>query len=317
MYEKSSSPSVAFTILMVPPAGFKYNEQTAVSNLFQSNTTDTNVTSRAMGEFTNMVNTLMSNGVRVLTFDQPDTLPDAVFPNNWFSTQVNEKGETDVIIYPMLTVNRQAEVNPEALVAFLRKQGINVNALMDMREKDGGILEGTGSMVLDRKNKVLYASISERTDPDMVTKAARLLGNYQPVMFKSYDKTQHPIYHTNVMMGMGENWVVVCLESIMDPAERQNVVDQLTKTHKVIINISQDQMSHMCGNVLELVNDKSQPLLVMSQQAFQHFTAEQRNQIEQCGDKLVPVDIETIETVGGGSARCMMAEVYEAPRIKR
>jgi hypothetical protein len=303
------SQFVASKVLMVPPLGFKYNPETAVSNRYQKNLDNTDVRPLVMGEFRQMVDALKKQGIDVLVFEQPANLPDAVFPNNWFSTQVNAHGTTDVIIYPMLTPNRQAEVNPSRLMSFLNSSGVQTRALIDLRNQPDGILEGTGSMVLDKEHKIIYASLSERTNPSMVKRVASLLGGYQPVVFNSADHLQHPIYHTNVMMGLGHQFAVVCLDCIKNPAERGEVVARLKTTGKIIIPITQDQVNHMCGNVLELVNKNKQYTLVMSQQAFDHFTPQQRKIMAKY-DQLLPVNIKTIETVGGGSARCMMAEIY-------
>lgn len=299
----------ASKVLMVVPTGFKYNTQTAKSNFYQKNTSSSKVVSyNAMLEFDNMVKILKENGIDVLVFHQADTLPDAVFPNNWFTTDINEDGRTNIAVYPMLAKNRQAEVNPNLLMPFLQKKGIKIGSLKDFRSNAMGSLEGTGSMIFDKEHKLIYASLSERTSEPMVKKVANYR-KYKSIVFSSYDKSDHLIYHTNVMMGLGHNFSVVCLECIKSPSERKSVIATLTRTKKTIVAITKDQVSHMCGNVLELKNRDNKYILVMSQQAYQHFTDNQRNKLSKYAT-LLPIDLTTIETVGGGSARCMMAEIY-------
>jgi len=296
------------TIVMVPPDGFNHNEQTAASNVFQNNIDDVDPAHTAMREFDNMVAALRAHGINVLLLKQDDSLPDAVFPNNWFSTHVDKNGMTDIIIYPMLTPNRRAEVNVLKLKEVLQAANIKVNQLIDLREKSGKILEGTGSLIFDRNNRIVYAALSERTDKDLVQELAKMM-DYHAVIFHAVDKRGFPIYHTNVLMGLADDFAVICLECITDKTEREMVAESLRKTSKTIVDISQDQLQEMCGNVLAVRNQKGDQFLVMSERAQKHFTAEQIAEIQK-HNKIIAVNIDIIEKIGGGSARCMMAEIY-------
>lgn len=298
----------ANTVLMVPPDGFAFNSQTADSNTYQKNIQLDDVKNRALAEYREMVSTLQKHGVDVIELKQKDNLPDAVFPNNWFSTALAKDGGTEIFLYPMLTPNRQAEVQPDNLRTALERAGVGIRHIHDLRGDAKGILEGTGSLVFDRQNKIVYAALSERTSEEMVNHVANILG-YKPILFHAFNEVGKPIYHTNVMMGLSGNLAIVGLDTIKDEQERNAVLSSLQHSKRTIIQISQDQVNHMCGNVIGLSNDKGQKLLLMSQQAFEHFTDEQKNTIER-KTHIIPVAINTIETVGGGSARCMVAEVF-------
>ena len=302
-----SATNTAATVIMVPPEGFKHNEQTAASNVFQSDIGSADTTELAMREFNNMVAVLRSNDVNVLLLHQDKSLPDAVFPNNWFSTEIDKNGKTDVYIYPMLTQNRRDEVNIENLQKLLQSNHVSINKIIDLRANTNKILEGTGSLILDRKNRFVYAALSERTNKELVAAFAAKL-NYQAIMFHALDTRGFPIYHTNVVMGLSDDFSVVCLECIKDDGERAQVENSLKKLGPVIA-ISQAQLQEMCGNVLALRNQNGQKLLVMSERAQRHFTLQQLTLIQKYS-KIVPVKIDTIENVGGGSARCMMAEIF-------
>lgn len=296
------------TVLMVPPDGFAFNAQTADSNVYQKNQTIPACQQKALLEFNEAVATLEKAGIRVIKLTQDPSLPDAVFPNNWFSTHLKKDGRTDIIVYPMLTENRQAEVQLEKLVAELKTANIVVGNIFDLREPAQGILEGTGSLVLDHHKKVAYALLSERTQRNMVDLFSQLMG-YKPVVFHAVDKNGHAIYHTNVIMGFGHGLVIACLDVIKNQEEKRYVTQALLASDRLIIEITEDQVNHMCGNVLGLRNLSGESLLVMSEQAHSHFTKEQLNKMKQLAT-LVPIDINTIETIGGGSARCMMAEIF-------
>ena len=298
--------TIASTIVMVPPENFNFNAETAKSNAYQ-HSADKDTNKKAMHEFNGMVTTLRKNGVHVIVLPQHQRLPDAVFPNNWFSTHADNKKNT-VILYPMLTPNRQAEVNRDGLIKALKDAHLRIDRVIDLRNKKGDILEGTGSMIMDRKNHLIYASLSARTNQLMVKKIAELL-DYKPVVFNSVDANNQAIYHTNVMMGLADKYAVICLDCISNGAERNEVITNLKKTGKAIIAINQAQVSHLCGNVIELSNKKHQSLLIMSKQAYEHFTLSQKKEIKQFS-RILPMDLKTIESVGGGSARCMIAEVF-------
>ncbi len=255
-----------------------------------------------------MVSKLRENGVTVIILRQDKTFPDAVFPNNWFSTHVDNHGKTTLILYPMLTSNRQAEVNPDGLQNVLLKSNITIEKVIELRDKNSGVLEGTGSMVLDREHHIIYASLSARTSRSMVDKVAKKL-HYTSVIFNSVDGGKKSIYHTNVIMGLAKNYSIVCLECIQNKQQRKEVISRLRQTHKLIIPINQDQVSHMCGNTIELTNNKNESLLVMSRQAYQHFNTKQLKEIAHYS-RVLPMDLNTIESIGGGSARCMIAEIF-------
>lgn len=292
---------------MVPPNSFQFNPETAPSNLFQSELPIKNIDEIAYKEFTNMVSRLKAEEIQVLILHQNKVLPDAVFPNNWFSTHRTPEGTNLLIIYPMLAKNRQAEVNIERLNQVLQEAKIKIDQIIDLRNDKNEILEGTGSLVLDRENRLLYTTLSPRTSAGMVDKVARIL-NYKTIVFNSVDENNHPVYHTNVIMSITKNYVVLCLESIKSPLQKAAILHSFKITNKLVIDISQEQVRHMCGNVFELKNAKGESLLILSTQANEHFTQKQLNLIQHYS-KLVPVDIPIIETVGGGSSRCMMAEI--------
>lgn len=295
------------TVIMVPPDGFQHNPQTASSNAFQSVLAINDIQAKAMAEFTAMVTLLKKQGINVLLLKQDQRLPDAVFPNNWFSTHLDAAGKRQLMLYPLLTKNRQAEVNLPGLLALCAAANIVIDGIIDLRKAAAGVLEGTGSLVLDRKNKCLYAAISDRSSSVMVNKAAQILG-YTAIVFNSTDSQNQPIYHTNVLMGLAQHYAIVCLEAIINPADQARILDNLTQTNKIIIPITLEQMNHMCGNVYELFDATGTSHLLLSNQAMTHFTAEQLHDMQRFSS-LLPVTIPIIETVGGGSARCMIAEI--------
>jgi hypothetical protein len=297
----------ATTVLMVPPEGFRHNEQTAASNVFQDNAGIPDTAKLAMQEFHDMVTVLRNHHVNVLILDQDKNLPDAVFPNNWFSTEIDQNGKTDIYIYPMLTQNRRDEVNIDGLTQLLRGSKININKIIDMRSQTDKVLEGTGSLILDRKNRIVYAALSERTHPELVVNFANKL-NYEAILFHATDTNGHPIYHTNVVMGLADDFSVACLMCIKDDNERSQVEASLKKLGP-IVDISLAQLHEMCGNVLSLRNRRGEKLFVMSERAQRHFTSQQLALIQEYNN-IIPVAISTIERVGGGSARCMMAEIF-------
>ena len=295
------------TVLMVPPDSFQYNFETAATNSFQSEIHIYNLREKALEEFYSMVSMLRTEGINVLILNQNKLLPDAVFPNNWFSTHVDASGKNILIIYPMLAKNRQQEVNLEGLMKALNSAKFEVDQIIDLRNTDNEILEGTGSLVLDHQYRLLYASLSERTSSAMVGKVAQIL-NYRPIVFTSSDEHFYPIYHTNVIMGIAKEYVIVCLDAVKDPIQRSAISHGVQMTNKLVIEISLEQVRHMCGNVLELYNNRGESVLVLSAQAQQNFTEKQLDTIQRYS-KLLPIQLETIETVGGGGARCMMAEI--------
>jgi len=292
---------------MIRPVSFVYNEQTAVNNAFQSVTADgATVQEKALAEFDAMVNLLRSNGVEVTVVQdtaEPHT-PDSIFPNNWVS--FHEDGT--VVLYPMFAENRRAERKPHVLNEIGKKFSFEGTVDLTYFEKENIFLEGTGSMVLDRDNQIAYACISPRTDEQVLAEFCRKLG-YTPVLFTATDGNARAIYHTNVMMCIADRYAVICLESIASPTERQKVEEAIAGTGKTIIAITLKQMNHFAGNMLQVETTSGKKLLVMSTQAYESLTTDQ---IDALGsfNRIIHAPLNTIETNGGGSARCMMAEIY-------
>lgn len=295
------------TVFMVKPVRFGFNPQTAQSNAFQRKEGfGREVQEAALREFLAYATLLRANGINiVLAEDSLDPrTPDSIFPNNWFST--HEDGT--LVLYPMAAQNRREE-RKEHFLELIRKN-FKVTRTVDLThyEEDGLYLEGTGSMILDRENKIVYACRSPRTDMKVLDDFCTQLG-YTPVTFESVDQNGQQIYHTNVMMCVGTAYAIVCLESIADPKERENVVTSLEKSGKKIIDITFDQVNHFAGNMLELRNGEGKRFLVMSATARKSLTAEQNRELSKTYRLLSP-QLETIETNGGGSARCMLAEIF-------
>jgi len=294
-------------LLMIRPVNFGFNEETAESNAFQNRNADKDgVQQKALAEFDQMVNELRSNGVDVTVIDdtpQPYT-PDSIFPNNWISFHA----DGNIFLYPMQAENRRLE-RQEDIISQI-EDNFTVHRIEDLSrfEVEGKYLEGTGSMVLDRTNKIAYACISPRTDRKVLALFCKQAG-YKDVSFGAFDEHQQAIYHTNVLMCVGSGFVVICLDSIADHHERNEVVTVLKLTHKEIIDISFEQMNHFAGNMLEVKNSAGETLIVMSKSAYEALNQLQKEALGKYG-KLVYSDISTIEINGGGSARCMMAEVH-------
>ena len=302
------------SVVMVPPTDFAYNEQTGADNEFQNKPgqAQEHIREDALCEFNEMVNRLRDAHIEVLLLNKhaqshkelPD-LPDAVFPNNWFSTSSNGT----LTLYPMRTPNRRAEVRPEELTQLLNRNGYQVHKTEHVDKNHQQILEGTGSIIFDHKNQIAYAAISERCDKELFERFCQKKG-YQAVSFTSQSSTGRPFYHTNVMMSVGEHFVVMCLESITDDQQKQLLLDSFTTTKKEVIDISLEQTEKsFCGNILQLHNSKGDKIIVMSDSAYRGFTKEQKAKLEKHG-RLLPCPIPTIEQVGGGSTRCMLAENF-------
>ncbi|CAM3765451.1 citrulline utilization hydrolase CtlX [Mucilaginibacter galii] len=294
-------------ILMIRPASFGFNEQTAESNAFQKNNSNLKlVQEKVTQEFNSFADLLKSKSLDVTVID--DTAdpqkPDAIFPNNWVSFHDNG----DVILYPMQAENRRWE-RREDVVRKLEHR-FKVNHMIDLSrfELENKFLEGTGSMVLDRENKIAYACLSPRTNEEVLNSFCDYL-HYTPVTFTATDAARQAIYHTNVMMCVGSKFAVICLDSIQDETEKETVIASLNMTGKEIVGITLEQMNHFAGNMLEVQNTGGESLLVMSKSAHQSLTAEQVAVLEKYTE-IVSADLTTIETIGGGSARCMLAEVH-------
>lgn len=295
---------------MVRPVDFVFNEQTAQDNEFQNELTDQNPTELALKEFDQAVKSFQSVGVEVLIVEKDSELaamPDAVFPNNWFGTD----SEGNVHIFPMKTLNRRAETEQlDQVLGLLEDAGFEVNAELDWTDKLGenAILEGTGSLILDRVNHVVYAAISERTQPEAVKKFAAEMG-YEPVLFHTQSSKGFPYYHTNVVMSIGTNLAVVCLDCIPDEKERALVQSKLSTFHTVV-EISIEQLEQgFCGNLLQVKESNGNAITVLSSTAYQYLSEAQKAELKTFGN-LLPISIPTIEHVGGGSIRCMMAEIF-------
>lgn len=296
-----------FTVFMVKPVRFGFNPQTAQSNAFQKKEGyGIQVQEAALREFLAYATLLRANGISIALAEdtQEPRTPDSIFPNNWFST--HEDGT--LVLYPMAAPNRREERKGHFLEII--KKNFKVTRTVDLThyEEEGLFLEGTGSMILDRENKIVYACRSPRTDMKVLDDFCTQLG-YTPVTFESVDRNGQQIYHTNVMMCVGTAYAIVCLESIADPQERENVVTSLEKSGKKIIEISFDQVNKFAGNMLELRNGEGKKFLVMSATARKSLTSEQNRELSKTYRLLSP-QLETIETNGGGSARCMLAEIF-------
>ena len=300
------------TILMIRPVAFRMNEETAINNYFQKNFELNNVgiNKRAQKEFDAFVEKLRSVGVNVIV-EEDDILldiPDSIFPNNWVS--FHESGI--VGLYPMFAENRRRE-RREEIMDRLEEEGFVIEGYMDYTsaEDENLFLEGTGSLVLDRKDQIAYCALSPRADEDLVIEFCEDF-DYFPVIFtanQDVDGKRMPIYHTNVMMAIAEDFVIICLDTIDDKKERSNVVDHIKRSNKEIITITEEQMHKFAGNMLQVKGANDSKYMVMSQTAYLSLTEEQIHAIERhC--KILYSDLEIIETCGGGSARCMMAEVF-------
>jgi hypothetical protein len=297
---------------MIRPVSFGFNEQTAGSNVFQNRSLEEqNVQQKALAEFDAFADKLRENGLDVTVVNdtvEPHT-PDSIFPNNWVS--FHENGQ--IFLYPMQAENRRLERRLD-IINDLKDKFI-INEIIDLSyfEKEGKFLEGTGSMVLDRQNQITYTSFSPRTDLGPLCEFWAKSG-YSGEIFSAESKDGIEIYHTNVLMCVGQKFAVICLDVIPDEADRADVTVLLVETGKEIITINEQQMNAFAGNMLELENDKGEHLLVMSASAYHSLLPEQIQRFEKyC--KLVYADLKTIETIGGGSARCMIAEVFLPLRI--
>ncbi|MCF8285266.1 MAG: amidinotransferase [Chitinophagaceae bacterium] len=296
-------------ILMVRPFQFYFNQQTAVNNFFQSNINIENANELAIAEFDAMVEQLRAHQIKVkVVQDTKDpSTPDSIFPNNWISTHP----DGTLCLYPMYAENRRAERKLN-VIEFLQAN-YKIENLLDLTdfEKEGKFLEGTGSMVLDHQNKMAYGCLSERLNKEAFTYWCDKM-QFKPISFKAEDNKAQPIYHTNVMMCMGNQFVVICLESIPNELEKQNVLESFLQTNKEVITISQDQLNHFAGNMLQVFDLFEKPHLIMSKRAYTSLHVAQLKSLEKY-NTLIPISIPTIEALGGGSTRCMMAEIYLSP----
>lgn len=301
------------TILMIRPVNFRMNEQTMVNNYYQKaseNVLSDTINAKAQKEFDDFVNKLQKAGVQVIVVQdelEPDT-PDAVFPNNWIS--FHEDGS--VALYPMFAENRRLE-RREDVLDILEQHGFVINNLVDYTsaEEEHLFLEGTGSMVLDRVNRKAYCALSPRSDEELFIEFCEDF-EYTPVIFsanQTINGQRKPIYHTNVMMCIGETFTVICLDCIDDKAERKNVVSHLKQDGKEVIAITEHQLNSFAGNMLQVQGANGESYLVMSETAYGSLTQPQIETLKK-HTQILTSALDTIETCGGGSARCMMAEVF-------
>lgn len=301
------------TLLMVRPASFNSNPETAVNNYFQKEIeglSDEALNDKAKAEFDQFVAKLRENGIQVIVVedDRSNNTPDAVFPNNWVSFHANG----DVVLYPMFAESRRRERREEVLEA-VEAAGFKIESITDYTgaEEEGVFLEGTGSLLLDRVNGIAYCALSDRAHEDMLIEFCEDY-EYTPVIFtanQSVNGQRLAIYHTNVMMALAENFAVICLDSIDDKKERKNVVKHLKESGKEIVDITEAQMHAFAGNMLQVRNKDGKKFMVMSKAADDSLSDKQRAQIEaHC--EILSSSLTVIETCGGGSARCMMAEVF-------
>ena len=300
----------AKTVLMVEPIAFGYNSQTAENNYFQKEQKETDIQEKALQEFNNFAAKLREKGINVITVK--DTLnphsPDSIFPNNWVS--FHEDGT--VALYPMFALNRRVERRPEILER-LKDEGFKINTVEDFSpfENEEKYLEGTGSMIFDHDYKIAYGSVSLRLDEELFRNFCAKFG-FTPIVFHSYQNVgdqRLPIYHTTVMMCVAEQFVVICLDCIDDEMEREKVQEVIKSSNKELIEISEDQLQQFAGNMLQVQNEEGDKFLVMSETAYKSLTKEQVERIENYCE-IIYADLNTIETNGGGSARCMLAEVF-------
>ncbi|MCX7548219.1 arginine deiminase-related protein [Xanthomarina sp. F1114] len=300
------------TILMIRPINFRMNEQTAVNNYFQEelDLKNAEINTQAQEEFDVFVKKLRQVGVQVIVVSDTDEFdtPDSIYPNNWISFHQNG----DVALYPMFAENRRVE-RREDVLEEIESLGYHINQIVDYTsaEDEEVFLEGTGSLILDRANKKAYCALSARAHEDLLIEFCEDF-EYTPVIFTAYqtvEDTRKVIYHTNVMMTLGETFAVICLDAIDDKKERKNVVKQLKEDGKEVIAITEEQVANFAGNMLQVKGENDQCYLVMSQAAHDCLTPVQIKTIEKHCD-ILSSSLETIETCGGGSARCMMAEVF-------
>lgn len=302
------------TILMVRPAAFRMNEQTKVNNFFQEeldlDLQEAQINERAQEEFDAFVEKLRSVGVNVIVHQdkKENDTPDSIYPNNWIS--FHQSG--NIAVYPMFAENRRRERNEEVL-KLIESDGYRIDDVVDYTsaEEDDLFLEGTGSLILDRVNRKAYCALSDRADEDLVIEFCEDF-EYTPVIFTAYhtvDGKREIVYHTNILMCVGTTFVVICLDTIDDKKEKKNIVQHFKQDNKEVIAITEEQMNQFAGNMLQVVGADGKTYLVMSEAARNSLTEAQVKTIEK-HTNILSSDLHIIETLGGGSARCMMAEVF-------
>lgn len=305
-----TSKQITDTVLMIEPVNFTFNAQTAANNYFQTEQKNAHTQLAALQEFQNFVTKLRSKGINVVTVkDTPEPhTPDSIFPNNWISFHRDGR----VVMYPMFAPNRRTERRSDIL-EVLRNEGFNISEVKDYSAYEGEekFLEGTGSMIFDHGHRIAYGSVSLRLDEKLFRKFCAEF-DFTPVVFHSYQTVgteRLPIYHTNVMMCVADRFVVICLDCIDDEREREKVREVIKSTDKEVIEISEEQLHNFAGNMLQVRNAEGTPFLIMSQTAYDSLEPAQIEAIEKYCE-IISADLNTIETNGGGSARCMLAEVF-------
>lgn len=302
---------LAKKILMIKPTCFGFNEETAISNKFMNNI-DSKVFNKrqiqeiALCEFNNAVSKLKENGIYVEVFEDtksPKT-PDSIFPNNWFLTLPNKK----MFTFPMQNITRRKERREDIIDYITKRYNYLLNKNLVSLENQNKHLEGTGVMVLDHINKKIYASLSSRCNKEAINSFEKICG-YEAVVFESEDKNKNEIYHTNVLMCMGESFSIICLDSVVEKT-KDKLIKQLKKNNKEIIEISYSQMSSFAGNMIQLGNINNEKIIIMSSSAKNSLSIEQLDKLKQHNDKIISIPVNMIEKVSGGSIRCMIAELF-------
>lgn len=298
---------LASRLMLVRPVAFGYNTETAETNAFQQHIADfdkAQIQQKAVSEFNHFVDLLQAHEINTDVFDDEpgDPLPDAVFPNNWIS--FHEDGV--MVLYPMCARSRRKE-RRQQIIAYYQQAGYRVEDWTGFENKNK-YLEGTGSLVLDRDHKIAYACLSPRTHKKLVKQFAKMRG-YKPEIFEAYDHKNISIYHTNVMMAVGEDFAVVAGKAVRDTKKRAGIFDLLEKTGKEVINLSFEQLNHYAGNILQVKNKNGEKRIILSQNAYDSLYKIQVKKMQKYGKMIVP-ELDTIERLGGGSARCMVTEVF-------
>lgn len=297
----------ASAVLLVRPAAFGFNAEAAKTNAFSSESSDPEIRSRALAEFEGLARRLSDAGVEVLVLDdrpEPAT-PDAVFPNNWFSTHA----DGSLVLYPMATAPRRLERRLAEVQAVLEAEGFAVSRVVDLtgHETQGRFLEGTGSLVLDRPGRRAFAGRSSRTDPAVIAEFDEALG-YSTFLFDSRDRAGKPIYHTNVLLSLGTEFAALCSEAVA-PEHQDELARRIEDSGRAIVELDFDQLRRFGCNLIELRNSAGQAVIALSEAARSALRPDQLRWLERFGE-LVAAPVPTIEAVGGGSVRCMIAEIH-------
>lgn len=299
---------------MIRPASFGFNEETAGSNAFQKNLpqSSSEVSGKAVKEFDGFVKNLRAAGVNVIVIEDTKNppKPDAVFPNNWFSTHILDNNERLIVTYPMQSHLRRQEVREDVINDLNNEYGYShIRLEQSSSTEDETFLEGTGSIVFDHDLKRAYAALSPRTDSELLGSLCGRIG-YEPIVFSATDKTGQQVYHTNVILTIGKSFAVICTDMIRDENEKVNVIKKLSEGGREIIFIDEKQVNNFAGNMIQLSNKNGKKVLVMSKTALESLEEDQKEKLQKHNDNIVTADISTIETIGGGSARCMIAEIF-------